>query len=66
MKDHALFTVGLTGQLTSWNRGADGLLGFDESGAVGQNISCIFNPEDIRNGLPERQLRKALQTGWAS
>jgi PAS domain S-box-containing protein len=65
VKDHALFTVGLTGRVTSWNRGADRLLGFVEAEIVGRNFSCIFNPEDIRNRLPERQLHKALQTGWA-
>ena len=65
VKDHALFTVGLTGRVTSWNRGADRLLGFAEGEIVGENFSCIFNPEDIRNSLPERQLNKALETGWA-
>jgi PAS domain S-box-containing protein len=65
VKDHALFTVGLTGRVTSWNRGAERLLGSVEGEVVGQNFSCIFTPEDIRNGLPERQLHKALQTGWA-
>ena len=65
VKDHALFTVGLTGQVTSWNRGADRLLGFVEAEIVGRNFSCIFDAEDIRNRLPERQLHKALQTGWA-
>ena len=65
VRDHALFTVGLTGRVTSWNRGADRLLGFVESEIVGQNFSCIFNADDIRNRLPEKQLHKALQTGWA-
>jgi PAS domain S-box-containing protein len=57
--------VGLTGQVTGWNRGADRLLGFVEAEIVGRHFSCIFDPEDIRNRLPERQLHKALQTGWA-
>jgi PAS domain S-box-containing protein len=65
VRDHALFTVGLTGRVTSWNRGADRLLGFVEDEIVGQNFSCIFTEEDIRNRLPERQLQKALQTGYA-
>jgi PAS domain S-box-containing protein len=65
VRDHALFTVGLTGRVSSWNRGADRLLGFVEDEIVGQNFSCIFTEEDIRNRLPERQLHKALQTGYA-
>jgi PAS domain S-box-containing protein len=65
VKDHALFTVGLTGQVTGWNRGADRLLGFVEAEIVGRHFSCIFDAEDIGNHLPEKQLHQALQTGWA-
>jgi PAS domain S-box-containing protein len=65
VKDHALFTVGLAGQVTSWNRGAARLLGFGEEEIVGRHFSCIFDAEDIRSMLPERQLQNALQTGWA-
>lgn len=64
VKDHALFTVDLTGQVTGWNRGADRLLGFAEAEIVGRHFSCVFDAEDIHNRLPERQLHKALQTGW--
>ncbi len=59
-RGYALFTVDLTGHVTSWNRGAERLLGFVESEIVGRNFSCIFNAEDIRNHLPESQLQQSL------
>lgn len=63
VQDHALFTMDLTGQVTSWNRGAERLLGYVEAEILGKNFSCIFPPEDNRNRVPEQQLRTASQAG---
>jgi PAS domain S-box-containing protein len=53
------------GRVTSWNRGAEHLLGYAEAEIVGQSFSCIFTPEDIQNRLPESQLHHAMQAGQA-
>jgi PAS domain S-box-containing protein len=63
VRDYALFTMDPTGSVTSWNRGAERMLGYVEADIVGRNFSCTFTPEDIQNRLPEKQLRKALRTG---
>ena len=63
VRDYALFTMDLTGHVTSWNGGAESMLGYVEAEIVGQNFSCIFTPEDIQNRVPEKQLNKALQAG---
>jgi PAS domain S-box-containing protein len=65
VRDHALFTMDPVGRVTSWNRGAEHLLGFAEAEIVGQNFSCIFTPEDIQNRVPESQLHQAMQAGHA-
>ena len=64
-RDCALFTTDSTGDVTSWNVGAERMLGYAEAGIVGHNFSCLFTPEDIENRVPEKQLDKALQTGRA-
>jgi len=64
-RDCALFTVDSTGHVTSWNVGAERMLGYGEAEIVGHNFSCIFTPDDIENRVPEKQLSKALQTGRA-
>jgi PAS domain S-box-containing protein len=64
-RDYALFTMDPTGRVTSWNVGAERMLGYVEAEIVGHNFSCIFTPEDIQNGVPEKQLSKALQAGQA-
>lgn len=63
VRDHALFTVNATGDVTSWNRGAERLLGLKESSILGRNFACIFNAEDIQKHLPERQLEVASHRG---
>jgi PAS domain S-box-containing protein len=63
VKEHALFTLDPTGRVTSWNSGAERMLGYTEPQIVGQNFSCIFTLEDIQNGVPGKQLRQALGAG---
>jgi PAS domain S-box-containing protein len=64
-RDYALFTMDPTGVVTSWNIGAERMLGYMEAEIVGQNFSCIFTQEDIQNRTPEKQLSRALLTGRA-
>jgi PAS domain S-box-containing protein len=65
VRDYALFTMDPTGRVTSWNSGAERMLGYREAEIVGRNFSCIFTPEDIQSCVPEKQLHKALQAGRA-
>jgi len=62
-KDYALFTMDQTGRVTSWNVGAERLLGYVEAEIVGQNFSCIFTAEDIHDRVPDKQLKMASQSG---
>jgi len=64
LNDYALFTVDGTGCITSWNTGAERLLGYAESEVMGRDYSLFFIPEDIRNGIPESKIRLAEQAGW--
>ena len=65
IRDYALFTMDTTGNVTSWNVGAERMLAYTQAEIMGQNFSCIFPPEDIQHRVAETQLRKALQTGRA-
>ena len=65
VRDHAFFTMDRIGNVTSWNSGAEHLLGYLEAEIVGQNFACIFTSTDIKNGVPQQHLHKALQAGRA-
>lgn len=65
VKAHALFTIDTNGTVTSWNRGAERLLGYSEAEIVGGNFSCMFTKEDVARGVPETQMNKAREAGQA-
>jgi PAS domain S-box-containing protein len=63
LKEYAVFTVDTTGRVTSWNAGAERLLGYTEAEIVGQPCSLMFTPEDIQNGQPDNDMREAARKG---
>jgi PAS domain S-box-containing protein len=63
--DYAIFTMRVTGEVTSWNTGARRLLGYEEAEILGQNGRIIFTPEEIKNGEAEKEIQKALSDGRA-
>jgi two-component system CheB/CheR fusion protein len=64
--DYAIFTTGPDGRITSWNTGAERLLGWTESEALGMPGAKIFTPEDRATGQPEREMRTAVEQGCAA
>ena len=63
--DFAIFTFGPDGAVTSWNPGAERLLGYKEEEIIGGNADVIFTPEDRDAGIPEEERRKARAEGRA-
>jgi len=62
-KDRALLTVNGKGCLTSWNPGAERLLGYTEQETEGEDFSKFFIAEDVANGLPQREIARAAEGG---
>jgi PAS domain S-box-containing protein len=61
--DRALFTVDSLGCVSSWNAGAERLLGYAESEIKGKDFSVFFTPEDIRSAIPARTIQQLRQSG---
>ena len=66
MKDFAIFMLDSDGRIASWNRGAERILGYQETEIVGQPASTLFTPEDVERGVIEEELRQAAAVGRAS
>jgi len=64
-KDYAIFTLDLNGIIASWNSGAERLLGYTETEAIGCSIRMIFTPEDNEQGQAEYERQTALLQGRA-
>jgi PAS domain S-box-containing protein len=58
--DYAIFTCGLDGRVTSWNSGAEAILGYKPEDIVGEPCARIFMAEDATAGVHEAEMRAAL------
>ncbi len=63
--DLVVFTTDLQRLVTSWNPGAERVLGWPEQEALGQTGDIIFMPEERAAGLPEQEARTAIEEGRA-
>jgi PAS domain S-box-containing protein len=63
--DFAIFSIDPTGAVTSWNPGAERVLGFAEADILGRSADVIFTPEDRAAGVPEQERRQARELGRA-
>ena len=64
-REFAIFSMDLELRVTSWNSGAERLLGYTEREIQGQSADLIFNPEDRAAGAPQAEARQALAEGRA-
>ncbi len=64
-KDYAIFTLDTDGRVTSWNAGAERMLGYGEAEIVGCDGRIVFTPEDCDAGKPELERHLALTQGKA-
>jgi PAS domain S-box-containing protein len=63
MRDYAIFTLDPTGEVTSWNPGAERLKGYAPEEIIGQHFSRFYTEEDRAARLPQQVLERALQHG---
>ncbi|MHC5541163.1 PAS domain S-box protein, partial [Singulisphaera rosea] len=65
-EDYAIFTAHADRRITSWNVGAERLMGWTEEEILGQSADIIFTPEDREAGEVAKETRKALSEGRAT
>ncbi|MGF1627659.1 MAG: sensor histidine kinase [Alphaproteobacteria bacterium] len=63
--DFAILATDPAGCVTSWNIGAERVLGFTEDEILGVSADIIFTPEDRLAGIPDEERRLALADGRA-
>ena len=70
VEDHAIFLLTPEGFVTSWNTGAERILGYQASEILGKNCLVFFSLEDVDRGLPRQSLDLAkargtyVEEGW--
>ncbi len=63
--EFAIFSTDLERRITTWNTGAQRLLGYAEDEVLGQPADVIFTEEERAARAPEREAEQALREGRA-
>lgn len=63
--DYAIIATDLDGRVTRWNRGAERLLGWSETEALGQDLAMVFSAADRVAGVDAAERAQAAAFGHA-
>ncbi|WP_430929576.1 PAS domain S-box protein [Methylobacterium tardum] len=61
--DYAIIVLDLEGRVTDWNSGATRILGWHPEEMCGETADAFFTPEDRRDGIPDKEMRSAMENG---
>jgi two-component system sensor kinase FixL len=65
LRDYAVFSLDPDGIVSTWNEGAERILGYSESEIVGQHFERFFTAEDREARVPMSELEEAAASGSA-
>jgi PAS domain S-box-containing protein len=63
VEDYAIFMLSPTGEVATWNTGAERIKGYRAEEIIGHHFSIFYPPEGRAAGLPERMLETASTQG---
>jgi PAS domain S-box-containing protein len=63
VKDYAIFMLDPEGNISSWNPGAELVLGHTAADVQGRHFDCFYPPGDRQAGKPEKDLATAAANG---
>ena len=63
IKDYAITMLDPAGRVTTWNAGADRILGFAANEVVGRDFAIFYPRADVSSGRPVRALETAALAG---
>jgi len=61
--DYAIFQLDPSGQVATWNPGAERIKGYRPEEIIGRHFSTFYTPEDIEKGVPTTALAEASEKG---
>ena len=63
VRDYAILLLDTKGGVSTWNPGAERIIGYKAEEIIGRHFSCFYTAEDIERGKPEEALRVAASRG---
>jgi PAS domain S-box-containing protein len=64
--DHAILLLDPEGRIATWNAGAERITGYTAEEVLGESSERFYTSEAVKEGVPERHLGLAVQSGRLS
>ncbi len=66
LQDYSIFTLDNEFNINSWSSGSAKIFGYETDEVIGEPFDIIFTQEDIKSGIPKREIETALAEGRAT
>src|SRR5215216_7741684 len=63
VEEYAIYMIDPTGNVVTWNTGAQKIKGYTAEEIVGKNFACFYTAEDVAVNKPQRNLDEAARRG---
>src|SRR6058998_1694783 len=63
VEEYAIYLLDATGNVVTWNTGAEKIKGYRAEEIIGKNFACFYTAEDVAGEKPQRNLREATHRG---
>jgi two-component system CheB/CheR fusion protein len=65
LQDYSIFTLDTELKINSWSSGSVSIFGYEAEEVLGEDFDVIFTNKDKANGIPNKEIDKALKEGRA-
>jgi PAS domain S-box-containing protein len=66
LHDYSIFTLDNDLNINSWSSGSVKIFGYETDEIIGEPFDIIFTDEDLKNGIPKKDIETALEKGRAT
>lgn len=66
LQDYSIFTLDKEFNINSWSSGSTKIFGYETEEVIGEPFDIIFTAEDLKNGIPQKEISCALKEGRAT
>ena len=66
LQDYSIFTLDNDFVINSWSSGSVKIFGYETEEVIGEHFDLIFTEEDLKNGIPIKEIETALKEGRAT
>lgn len=66
LQDYSIFTLDLEFNINSWSSGSTKIFGYETEEVIGEPFDIIFTEEDLKSGVPKKEIAIAVKEGRAT